>query len=197
MNSREMVIAGATGILVAGALGWTFVLKPTIESYRDARDKVAQLEDQIERANALIKRKGELQAERNRIEHLLAGDEIFPQSPSVIITMFDEHIKDLLASAGGLALSEIRTVRTDPYDAYAELHYELRTKAPIRQIKDFLVKMTASDWYLRVQAIQIQPQHDNQTIEVTMSLVGLATQDALEDDQRKEAAKEAASRRPK
>jgi Tfp pilus assembly protein PilO len=190
-----MVMAGATSILVAGALGWTFVLRPTIESYREARDKVTQLQDQIERAKALIKRKPELQSERNRIEHSLAGDELV-LSPTIAVTMFDEHLRVLLEQAG-LALSEIRTVRTDPYDAYAELHIELRAKAPLRQIKDFMVRMTASEWYLRVQAIQITPQHDNQTVEVTMSLLGLATQDALEEDQRKEAAKEAAKGRPK
>src|SRR5262249_33567795 len=147
---------------------------------------------QIERANALINKKSDLQSQRNRIDHVLSNGELF-MTPTIAIAIFDEHLRDLLASAG-LALTEIRTVRTDPYDAYAELHFELRAKARISQIKDFMVRMTASDWYLRVQAIQITPQHDNQTVEVTMSLAGLATQDALEEDQRKEAEKAAKGR---
>jgi len=187
VNTREMVMAGATGIIVASALGWTFVIRPTIDSWREANDRIATLQEQKEKAIALIKRKGDLQAERNKIDSALSTSDdyaLVPRAPGETWdanAVFLEHLRDLLGSAN-LPPPDLRSVRADPYDAYAELHYELRTRAHLRELKDFLVKMTASEAYIRVQAFQIQPQLDGR-IEVSMSLVGLANQDALEEDQ--------------
>lgn len=182
MNRRETVMAGATGFVVVSALAWTLVARPTIERYRDARDRVEQLHVDLEKANALVKRKSELLGERAAIDRALSQDDALNGvaiQKGAALDAFLEHIRSL-TKAAGFEAKELKYVRAEVLDSYAELRFELRARAPLKQIQDFLVRMASSDWYLRAQALQVQPREDG-TIEVDFSLVGLASQDALED----------------
>jgi hypothetical protein len=189
VNTREIAIASVTGAVVVSALGWTLVIRPTIEGWRESHERAATAQDQLDKANSLIKRKGELRAERDTIERAIQPTE--PPAGQAPLELWDadaaflEHLRDLTSAAGipNDAIQDLRSVRAEPYDAYAEIHYELRAHATLKQIEEFLVRMTASEWYLRVSGIQIQPRTDS-TVEVDMSLVGLASQDVLEDSEK-------------
>ncbi len=187
MNSREIAMASVTGAIVVSALGWTMVVRPTIEGWREAHERADTAQDQLDKAHALLKRKGELRAERDAIEHSIQPTDAPPGREEAwdADAAFLEHLRDLVAAAGisKESIQDLRSVRAEPYDAYAEIHYELRVHASLKEIEQFLVRMTASEWYLRVQGIQIQPRTDN-TVECDMSLVGLASQDVLEDSER-------------
>ncbi|MEZ0228138.1 MAG: hypothetical protein ACAI25_05900 [Planctomycetota bacterium] len=196
MNSREMLMAGATGAVVVCALGWTFVVRPTMERWSLAKGKRDTLLEQVDKAKALLKREGELKAERQRIDRVLGADAVpvsvglTPQSGTAVFA-FLERLHDLTKSAG-FAPRELKFVRAEALDAYAELRFELKARAPIQKVVDFLVRMTASESYLRVHAIQMQPKEGGE-VEADLSLVGLVSQDALDESERP---KEPKGRRP-
>jgi hypothetical protein len=91
------------------------------------------------------------------------------------IPSFLDHVQSLSDAAGFKPMS-LRYVRQDKYEAYSELRFELKARAPLSQLQDFLVKMTASVYYLRVHAITLNPRDDG-TVEAEFSLVGLATKE--------------------
>ncbi len=183
MNQREMVMAAATGAIVVTALGWTFVVRPTIERWTTARDRVETLREQAAKAASLVARKGELESEQARIRHVLGADAAtsdlnFRNSAH---DAFLEHL-DELTKAAGFSAADLKYVRTEALESYAELRFELRARAPLKQIVDFLVRMTAGESYLRVQAITIQPKDGGQ-VEADLSLVGLVSQDVLDESE--------------
>jgi len=153
------------------ALGWTYFVKPTIDRWREANDHTASLEDQLEKAESLVNRRTSIEAERAAIERRLEPDD--PTGAGSAIPAFLEHVQSL-SEAAGFHPATLRYVRSDKYDAYAELRFELKARAPLKQLQDFLVRMAASTWYLRVQALSLNPREDG-TIEAEFSLVGLVT----------------------
>lgn len=186
MNSREMAIAAATGVVVTAVLGWTFVVRPTMDRWTAARDKRDALHDQVDKAKALVKRKDELTAERQRIDRVLGADAVpvvpgFGAQGGTAVFAFLEHLHHLTKSAG-FAPRDLKFVRAEALDAYAELRFELRARAPLKQIVDFLVRMTASESYLRVHAMQLAPKEGGE-VEADLSLVGLVSQDALDESE--------------
>jgi len=186
VNQREMVMAAATGAIVVTALGWTFVVRPTIDRWTTARDRVETLREQASKAKTLLGRKAELETERARISHVLGADAVltaadFSNPRNSAHEAFLDHL-DELTKASGFSAADLKYVRTEAYDAYAELRFELRARAPLGKITDFLVRMTAGEAYLRVQAITIQPKDGGQ-VEADLSLVGLVSQDVLDESE--------------
>jgi len=185
VNQRETALAATTGAILASVLGYTVVVKPTYERWSNARARVEQLQSDLEKANALVKRKNELTDEREKIETLIAPtDAGKPLVGPDAIALFLDHLDSLQAAAQlGQYVSNIQYVHTEIYDAFAELQFEMRARAPLKLIQDFLVRMRTGPSYLRAQAVRIQPRDDG-TVEADISLIGLTTWDALDPDKR-------------
>lgn len=183
MNSREMAMAGATGAIVACAFGWTFVIRPTMDRWTSARDHRDALLDQASKAKELVERKNQIESDRRVISERLGveGDSLFP-TRGVAIADFVDHLNNL-SKAAGFTPRDLKFVRAEQLDAYAEFRFDLRARAPLRQLVDFLVRMRASERYLRVQAMQIQPKEGGE-VEADLSLVALVSQDVLDDSER-------------
>jgi hypothetical protein len=172
---------------VVGSFGlWSWVVQPTIAEWREATEHEDTLKDKLQRYQALVNKAPELRAERAKIagnmnavpsdEPTSAGDA--QNAAGDAIAGFLSHLKSL-TDAAGFQASNLHYVRAEPFDAYSELRFEMKAKAPLAKIHDFLVKMTASDYYLRVQSLAITPQSGNE-VEADMSLVALANADAVE-----------------
>jgi Tfp pilus assembly protein PilO len=170
VKKSEQVLALASSGIIAVAIGWAYALKPTIDRWREASDKVATLEDTLTKEVALVARRSAIEADRAAIEKALED----PAGGSPIPSFLD-HVQSLSDAAGFKPMS-LRYVRQDKYEAYSELRFELKARAPLSQLQDFLVKMTASVYYLRVHAITLNPRDDG-TVEAEFSLVGLATKE--------------------
>jgi hypothetical protein len=188
MKQSEKTLAVATATVLVLALGWLYVVQPLVKRWTDARDRVETLERSLEKSKALVDRRDAVEAERAAIDRALA-----PASPtdeleraflgSSVIPTFLEHIRSL-STAAGFPQGQTRIVaKPSVYEAYAELKFELKVRAPLKQIQDFLVRMAASEWYLRVQSLSVHPREDG-TIEADITLLGLSTQDALEPEDR-------------
>ncbi len=186
MNQRETALAATTGAILASVLGYTLIVKPTYERWENAHSRVDQLASDLEKANALVKRKTELTDERDKIETTIAPTDQFgnPLKGPDAVAVFLDHL-DSLQAASQLSqyVSNIQYVHTEIFDAYAELQFEMRARAPLKLIQDFLVRMRTGPSYLRAQAVRIQPRDDG-TVEADISLVGLTTWDALDSDKR-------------
>ena len=176
---NEKVLALVAGAVVIVAIGWTYLLRPTVERWNEARERVSRLQDQLDQAETLVARRNALEAEKSAIERALTPPDNGSGAASVA---FYERLR-ILTEASGFKPVSLRHLRTDAFDAYAELRFELKVRAPLRQLEDFLVRMAASEWYLRAHAISLAPRDDGQ-VEADLSLVGLATQDALDPEDR-------------
>src|SRR5437764_660237 len=126
MNTREMAMAAATGVIVVSALGWTFVVHPIIDRWTAAHDRVETLRDQAKKAKDLVDRKPELEAEKTRIDHLVgASSEPLVEHPrDLAYQSFLEHL-DQLSKEAGFSAADLKHVRIEAVEAYAELKFEL------------------------------------------------------------------------
>lgn len=184
MKQSEKVLAGITVAIVSSVGLWSYVAQPTIDRWRAASEREETLKDKLGRWQALVNRGDELRVERKAIDDALRPplDELGASNVGAgasgdAIAGFLSHLTSLTAAAG-INPSTLRYVRSDPFDAFAELRFELKARAPLKQVHDFLVRMAASDWFLRVQSLSIVPRESGD-VEADMSLVALASADAL------------------
>lgn len=179
MKNSERLLAAAAMAVVGVAGGWTYGVRPLVERWNTARERVATLQTGLDAARTLVGRKQQVESDRAAVLTALTPPEALDdEGRGAAIPGFLEHLRRLTSDAG-FQPGSLRYVRSDAFESYAELRFELRARAPLRQLQTFLVKMAASEWYLRVHALALQPRDDG-TVEADVSLVGLATQDALE-----------------
>lgn len=182
MKQSEKVLAGLTAGIIASVGLWSWVVQPTIERWRAATEREESLQEKLGRWHTLVQRSPEIRGERQAVDIALTPPADETADPTNgggdAIAGFLSHLASL-TDAAGFKPSTLRYVRAEGFEPYAELRFELKAKAPLARIHDFLVKMTASDWYLRAQSLSITPQ-SNGEVEADMSLVALAKADSVE-----------------
>jgi hypothetical protein len=186
LKQSEKVLAAVTGVVVSTVVVWSFVVQPTIRSWRDVAEKDDTVRDKLARWKELLGRESRLRADRDAIEVALTPPDdggAGSSAPGAAEAGFLEHLRGL-TDAAGLKPKDLSYVQTHAFDAYAELRFALKARAPLKPIQDFLVRMAASPWYLRVESLTISPR-DGGEVEADMSLIALANKDALEPEERK------------
>ena len=179
MNVRERALAIATTAVVVVGAGWTYALSPALDRWREADTRVEKLAADKAACEELLERAPALREERRAIELAIA-----PQGgPSEAIPGFLDRVR-ALGEAAGIRPSTLRYLRADKVEnAFAELRFELRTQAPLKQVQDFLVRLAGAGQPVRIASLTIAPQPDG-TVDADLALVALAPLEAAEEGRR-------------
>lgn len=189
LNRREQILGILTlGVVVIGLL-WSQVARPTWDQLVSANEEVYGLEKSIVRDEIRERRLARLETER-----LVLDDSLRPPEGEAMIPWFIAHLRALGQDAK-FTPSSLRYLRASPLGApvsglsegrapFAELRFELKAEATPAQLQSFLVRLAASPRHARVVGLSLVPRRASQKLDVHVTLLALASSDALEDEER-------------
>lgn len=184
LNRREQVLGALTlGVVVLGLL-WSQIVEPTWKQLSSADEQVYGFEQSIVRDEIRQRKLARLQTERAALD-----DNLRPPEGAAMIPWFIAHLRALSQEAK-FTPSSLRYLRASPLGAtgetpapYAELRFELKAQATSAQLQSFLVRLAASPRHARVVGLSLVPVRASDKLDVHVTLVALASSDALEDEE--------------
>src|SRR5437773_1832744 len=158
LSRRErtlVTLAVGVGVLLGG---WTLVVEPILEHYRQAAELVPAREQVLAQKRELIGRRAAITAELNtttaRIDKL-AERFLTSATPAVAASELQKLVKDMAAQAK----TEVRSERILPpaeRGEILEIPVEIAVSCEIRQLVDLLAKLDSAPKLLPVQDLKIR-----------------------------------------
>src|SRR5262249_7857276 len=138
MKQRERALAIATGAVLVLGLLWMQVLSPKMEEWRTTGESLEHLEDQKHNSDDLLRRAPSIQEERHALELALVQG----GGANDAIPAFLDRVR-ALSEAAGFRPTKLDYERADRVEnAFGELKFQMSAKATLKQIEDFLVRLT-------------------------------------------------------
>lgn len=176
MSGRErglIALGVLAGIVV---MGWTFVVQPVSDRFRDTAELMPARERLLTRRLELVARKGaierELEATNARLQ--ASGDRFLPAATAAIAA---SELQKLVKEIAVKATTEIRSERIlTPIERgdLVEIPLEIAVSAEIRQLVELLTRLEQTPKLLTVQDLKIRVVNVMQPKELlaTITLAG-------------------------
>jgi len=172
MSRRErtlVTLAVAVGVLLGG---WTLVVEPILEHYRQAGELVPAREQVLAQKRELIGRRAAITSELDtttaRIDKL-AERFLTSATPAVAASELQKLVKDMAAEAR----TEVRSERILPpaeRGEILEIPVEIAVSCEIRQLVDLLAKLDSAPKLLPVQDLKIRVVNVSQPKDLLVTL---------------------------
>ena len=172
LSRRErtlVTLAVVVGVLLGG---WTLVVEPILEHYRQAAELVPAREQVLAQKRDLIGRRATLSTEldttTSRIDKL-AERFLTSATPAVAASELQKLVKDMAAEAK----TEVRSERILPpaeRGEILEIPVEIAVSCEIRQLVDLLAKLDSAPKLLPVQDLKIRVVNVSQPKDLLVTL---------------------------
>ncbi|PYN13956.1 MAG: hypothetical protein DME05_17025 [Candidatus Rokuibacteriota bacterium] len=172
LSRRErtlVTLAVGVGVLLGG---WTLVVEPILEHYRQAAELVPAREQVLAQKRELIGRRAAITAELDtttaRIDKL-AERFLTSATPAVAASELQKLVKDMAAQAK----TEVRSERILPpaeRGEILEIPVEIAVSCEIRQLVDLLAKLDSAPKLLPVQDLKIRVVNVSQPKDLLVTL---------------------------
>ena len=172
LSRRErtlVTLAVGVGVLLGG---WTLVVEPILEHYRQAAELVPAREQVLAQKRELIGRRAAIAAELDtttaRIDKL-AERFLTSATPAVAASELQKLVKDMAAQAK----TEVRSERVLPpaeRGEILEIPVEIAVSCEIRQLVDLLAKLDSAPKLLPVQDLKIRVVNVSQPKDLLVTL---------------------------
>ncbi len=172
LSRRErtlVTLAVGVGVLLGG---WTLVVEPILEHYRQAAELVPAREQVLAQKRELIGRRAAIAAELDtttaRIDKL-AERFLTSATPAVAASELQKLVKDMAAQAK----TEVRSERILPpaeRGEILEIPVEIAVSCEIRQLVDLLAKLDSAPKLLPVQDLKIRVVNVSQPKDLLVTL---------------------------
>jgi Tfp pilus assembly protein PilO len=172
LSRRErtlVTLAVVVGVLLGG---WTLVVEPILEHYRQAAELVPAREQVLAQKRDLIGRRATLSAEldttTSRIDKL-AERFLTSATPAVAASELQKLVKDMAAEAR----TEVRSERILPpaeRGEILEIPVEIAVSCEIRQLVDLRAKLDSAPKLLPVQDLKIRVVNVSQPKDLLVTL---------------------------
>lgn len=165
---------GVILVLAAGALYYLYVYTPQEQELADLEDRIAQVEQQNERARARTGNLDETRQELERLERLYGDlEELVP--PRAEVPAIYESIAQQV-EAMGLELNRVTPSSpervSDEY--YLRQNWQMEVEGDYHQVGEFLARVASFPRIVRPQVTEIRPTNRTNTGEVpVVASVGL------------------------